>query len=237
MSPRPAVVFAILLSLAPTSAVAEETLRVAAISPLSGSFGLIGEETIKQLKGAAELINAKVGVFDGRKIEIVALDGKANPQDSLIALNAAIDGGVHYVVAHISSVNHALSDAIVKHNTRHPDRRGAATTAQRIFDYITAHRAIAMLARAVDQARSDDPLKVAYALEGMVFEGPAGRVWMRAEDHQLIAALYLARLSDAGDPGVSFDVESTGLGWKAIAKVEGKDLIQPIKCTVERPAM
>lgn len=94
-----------------------------------------------------------------------------------------------------------------------------------------------MLAGAVDRARSHDPLKVAYALESIVFEGLEGRVGMRAEDHQLIAPLYLACLSEAADPGVPFDVESTGLGWKTIAKVEGKDLIPPIKCRGERPAM
>jgi branched-chain amino acid transport system substrate-binding protein len=93
-----------------------------------------------------------------------------------------------------------------------------------------------MLARAVDQAHSDDPLKVAYALEGMTFDGPEGRIWMRPEDHQLIAPLYLARLGKAGDPGVKFDVENTGLGWKTVAKVEGKDAVPPIKCTVERPS-
>jgi branched-chain amino acid transport system substrate-binding protein len=109
--------------IAMSSAAAEGTLRVAAISPLSGPFAHIGEETIKQIKGAADLINAKGGIFDGRKLEIVALDGKANAQDSLLALNSAIDSGIHYVVAHISSVNHALSDAIVKHNARNPERR------------------------------------------------------------------------------------------------------------------
>ena len=116
-------VWCIAWALAVPHARAEETLRVAAISPLSGPFALVGEWTITQLKGEADLINAKGGIFDGRKIEIVALDGKANAQDSLLALKAAIDGGMHYVVAHISSVNHALSDAIVKHNARNPDRR------------------------------------------------------------------------------------------------------------------
>jgi branched-chain amino acid transport system substrate-binding protein len=53
----------------------------------------------------------------------------------------------------------------------------------------------------------------------------------------LIAPLYLARLSKAGEPGVKFDVENTGLGWKTVAKVEGKDLIPPVKCTVERPPL
>ena len=411
---RRIVAFSFLLqSLAMLPAGAEETLRIAAISPLSGPFALVGEETIKQIKGAADLVNARGGIFDGRKIEVVALDGKANPQDSLLALNAAIDGGIHYVVAHISSVNHALSDSIVKHNARNPDRRvlllnfdgrdpaltetkchfwhfrvnyhtdtevnyltdylaqqpsvrkvylinqdyaygqaverttrdllprknaaiqivgddlvplgkikdfapyaakirasgadsvvtsswgndlfllvragqesgldvryyifngnvpgttagvgGAgvgkvvslfpwhenadATPYQSFnaefrarynstenFDYITGHRAIAMLARATEKAHSDDPLKVAYALEGMEFDGPEGRVWMRPEDHQLITPLYLARLTKTGEAGVKYDVEDTGLGWKTVAKVEGKGAIPPIKCTVERPS-
>ena len=407
-------VWCIAWALAAPQAVAEETLRVAAISPLSGPFALAGEWTITQLKGAADLINAKGGIFDGRKIEIVAFDGKANAQDSLIALNQVSDGGIHYVVSQISSVGHALSDAIVKHNARNPDRRilflnfdardpalteakcnfwhfrvnyhtdtevnyltdylvqqpsvrkvylinqdyafgqavqrttrellskksaaiqivgddlvplgkvkdfapyaakihasgadsvvtgnwgndlfllvragqesgldvryyifnghVAGTTAgvggagvgkvvslfpwhanadsnpyqsfnsefrtkykrTENFDYLPAHRAIAMLARAVDQAHSDDPLKVAYALEGMVFDGPEGRTWMRPEDHQLIAPLYLARLTKVGEAGVKFDVENTGLGWKTVAKIEGKDAVPPVKCQVERPPM
>ena len=69
-----------------------------------------------------------------------------------------------------------------------------------------------MLARAMEKSHSDDPLKVAYALEGMEFDGPEGRVWMRPEDHQLVAPLYLARLTKAGEAGVDFDVENTGLG-------------------------
>jgi len=105
------------------------------------------------------------------------------------------------------------------------------------FDYIAARRAIAMLARAMKQAHSDDPIRVALELEGMAFDGPEGRVWMRSEDHQLIAPLHLARLSKAGEAGVKFDVEDTGLGWKTVAKVEGKDAVSPIKCRVERPPM
>ena len=61
-----------------THAAAVEPLRIAVIASLSGPFALVGEWTVSQVRGAADLVNAKGGLFDGRKIEIVALDGKAN---------------------------------------------------------------------------------------------------------------------------------------------------------------
>ena len=392
---------------------AAEPLRIATIQPLSGAFALQGEEVTKQLKGAADRINARGGLADGRTIEIVALDGKANAQDSLLALNQAIDSGIQYVVSNISSVVHALSDGVLKHNARNPERRVllinidardpalteakcnfwhfrlnyhtdtevnfltdylahqsavrkvylinqdyafgqavqrtirellpkkstgveivgddlvplgkvkdfapyaakirasgadsvltsnwgndmflliragyesgldvryyvfvgniAGTTAglggagvgkvyslfpwhanaeanpyetynqeykakyksAENFDYIPAHRALEMLARAIAEAHSNDPMNVAYALEGMTYDGPEGRTSIRREDHQLIAPVYLARLSKVGEAGVKFDVENTGFGWKTVAKVEGKDIVPPVKCQIERPA-
>ena len=104
------------------------------------------------------------------------------------------------------------------------------------FDYIVAHRAVEMLARAVVDAHSDDPLKVAYALEGMSSDGPEGHAVIRAEDHQMIVPLYLAKLVKVGDAGPKFDVEGTGLGWKTVTKAESKDMVPPLKCRIDRPA-
>ena len=100
---------------------AGEPLRIATIQPLSGPFALQGEEIAKQLKASADRLNAKGGIYDGRMIEIVALDGKANAQDSLLALNQVIDAKISYVVSNISSVMHALSDAVAKRNARDPE--------------------------------------------------------------------------------------------------------------------
>jgi len=41
------------------------------------------------------------------------------------------------------------------------------------------------------KASATDPIKVAYALEGMKFAGPSGESWMRAEDHQMISPIYI----------------------------------------------
>ncbi len=391
---------------------AAEPIRIATIQPLSGPFALQGEELAKQFTAAADRINAQGGIYDGRMIEIVPLDGKATVQDSLLALRQATDMNIGYVTSNISSVVHALSDAVLKHNLRNPDKRillintdardpalteakchfwhfrlnyhtdteidfltdylakqssvrkvylinqdyaygqavqnasrkllkqkrpdieivgesliplgkvkdftpyaakirasdadtvvtgnwgndmfllvragsdsgldvryyilvgnVAGSTAgigdagvgkvwslfpwhanadpnpyvdfnqtyktrystKSNYDYLPAHRGVEMLTKAFAKARSVDPLKVALALEGMTHDGPEGQVWIRPEDHQLIAPMYLAALTKAGQPGVQFDAEDTGLGWKTVHKAEGKEFIPPVKCRVERP--
>ena len=394
------------------SAGAAETLKIGVIAQLSGAFALQGEESAKQFRGMADLLNAKGGLYDGRKIEIVGLDGKGTPQDSLVALNQAIDKDIRFIISQQSNVVHALNDAVSKHNARNPERRilmmtsdardpaitedkcsfwnfrvhyhadtelnfltdylarqpsvqkvylmnqdyafghvvsktsrvllarkrgdikivgddlvplgkvkdfapyaakikasGADTVItgnwgndlyllvkagrdfgldvryyifvgnlagavpalsvagdDRVFstlpwhvnaetnpyekfnrefrekyrsglnfDYIMAHRAVYVLAHAIDKARSDDPQKVAYALEGHAFEGPEGKMWIRPEDHQIVAPVYLAKLTKAGGAGVKYDVEDTGMGWKTVAKVESDAAIPDMKCRMERP--
>ena len=49
------------------------------------------------------------------------------------------------------------------------------------LDYLPAFRVVEMLANAMNQAGNSDPLKVAYALDGMKYAGPSGESWMRAE--------------------------------------------------------
>lgn len=391
---------------------AADNLRIATVQPLSGPFALQGEEIAKQLKGMADLLNARGGLYDGRKVEIVALDGKANAQDSLLALKQAIDMDVRYVVSNLSSVVHALSDGILKHNQRNPDRpvllinidardpalteakcnfwhfrlnyhtetemefltdylarqpavkkvylinqdyafghsiqrasREALTRKRRDiqivgddliplgrikdfapyaakirasgadtvltgnwgndmfllvradqaaglnvnyyvlvgniagttaglgpagagkvlslfpwhanaesfpfdsynatykanyrsaqnFDYVPAHRAITALAKAMEKARSAEPMKVALALEGMRFDGPEGATWIRKEDHQMVSPLYLARLTPADGKTLKYDAENTGLGWQTVAKAEARNAVPPVRCNMQRP--
>jgi branched-chain amino acid transport system substrate-binding protein len=103
------------------------------------------------------------------------------------------------------------------------------------MDYLTAFRVVEMLSAAVAKAGSDDPLKVAYALEGAHYAGPTGDSWMRPEDHQIVAPMYVLSLAKAGQPGVKHDVDGTGFGWKTEALILSKDNIPPVKCSMERP--
>ncbi|MEO8629832.1 MAG: ABC transporter substrate-binding protein, partial [Betaproteobacteria bacterium] len=101
--------------------------------------------------------------------------------------------------------------------------------------YIAINREVEMLAKAIDTANSADPLKVAQALEGMRYQSAAGEAWMRGDDHQLMVPLYIAAFTKAGTPGVKYDAENTGFGWKTEAFIDAKSTVLPNTCKMERP--
>jgi branched-chain amino acid transport system substrate-binding protein len=393
-------------------AVAADTVKLAVLGPMSGPFALQGEERLKIFQASADIVNARGGVLGGKKIEIVAFDNKSNPQESLIVLKQAIDQDIRFVASSASNVAHAVSDALVKHNSRNPDQRvlffdfnaldpvltetkcnfwhfrfevhsdtqvnaltdfmirqpsvrkvylinqdyafgqavskaakemlaakrpdiqvvgddfvalgkvkdfapyiakiraaGAdsvltgnwgndlsllvkagneaglkatfyailagypgtwagigAAGADRVTSldawhinaadaawqktlleykaryhtvsnvaYLPAFRVVEMFASALDKAGSSDPVKVAYALEGLKYAGPSGPSWMRADDHQMVAPLYILSFVKAGGPGVRYDEEKTGYGWRTDAFIEARDMVPPVRCKMERP--
>lgn len=405
---------AAILAFALSGALAADTIKVAFLGSLSGPFALQGEETLKNILAAVDIVNARGGVLDGRKLEIVPFDNKGNPQESLIVLKQAIDKDIRYVISGVSNIAHAVSDALEKHNARNPDKSvlfldygaldPALTEAKCSFwhfrfeshaemqvgvltdyvarrasvkkvylinqdyahgqavsrasvemlarkrpdievvanefvplgkvkdfapyvakirasgadsvvtgswgndlsllikagneaglnvnyytllaaffgtpsaigasgvdrvktiyawninaadpawektlleykakyrgvtnmDYLPVFRAMEMLASATKKAGTTDPLRVAYAMEGIKYAGPSGESWMRAEDHQLIAPIYVLGLARAGTPDVKHDAEGTGLGWKVEALIEARDTVPPIRCQMERPPM
>jgi len=88
-----------------------------------------------------------------------------------------------------------------------------------------------MFAAAAKKAQSNDPVKIAKALEGMKMSTALGEVEMRADNHQILQPLYVSTLSK----NVKYDSEESGLGWKTDAKVEGKATALPTTCKMERP--
>lgn len=407
-------VVAAILALPLSGALAADIIKIAFIGGLSGPYALQDEEMFKGFETAADMVNSRGGVLGGNKIEIVPFDNKANPQEALIVLRRAIDEDVRYVIAGRSNIALAVTDAVLKHNARIPDRAvlfldyngldpslteskcnfwhfrfaphadmlvsvltdymakqrsvhkvylinqdyaygqavahaakamlparrpdiqivgndlvpfgkvkdftpyvakivasGAdsvltgnwgsdltllikasneaglkavyytinaqlpgtaaaigATGADRVktigawhinaadaalekalleyktkykaithLDYLPPFRVVEMIASAMNKAGTTDPLKVAYALEGIRYAGPSGDSWMRAEDHQMIAPVYIMNFVKVGQPGVKHDEEGTGYGWKTEALIGAKDTIPPIKCQMERPPM
>ena len=73
-----------------TAAMAQETLKIGYIDPLSGGGASVGEVGLKTFQFLADEVNAKGGI-QGKKVEIVPLDNKTNPQESLIQAQKAID--------------------------------------------------------------------------------------------------------------------------------------------------
>jgi branched-chain amino acid transport system substrate-binding protein len=104
------------------SAARADTIKIAYIDPLSGLMAATGDHGLRELQFAAARINDQGGVL-GQKLEIVPMDNKLSPQESLTLLNRAIDEGIRYIVqGNGSSVAGALIDGINKHNARNPDK-------------------------------------------------------------------------------------------------------------------
>jgi branched-chain amino acid transport system substrate-binding protein len=113
---------ALVLPMLGGGAMAQETLKIGYIDPLSGGGASIGEVGLKTFQFLADEVNAKGGI-QGKKVEIVPLDNKTNPQESLIQAQKAIDAGVRYLTqGNGSSVAGALSDFVTKYNERNPGK-------------------------------------------------------------------------------------------------------------------
>lgn len=113
---------ALALPILGSAAVAEDTIKIGYIDPLSGGGASVGEVGLKTFQFLAEELNTKGGVL-GKKVEIVPLDNKTNPQESLIQAQKAIDAGVRFITqGNGSSVAGALSDFVTKYNERNPGK-------------------------------------------------------------------------------------------------------------------
>ena len=103
--------------------------------------------------------------------------------------------------------------------------------------FFTTHRiALQMLAKAMEQAKSADPAKVAKAMEGMKIDEDNGEVSMRADNHQLIQPMFISTYAKVDGKDVKFDVERTGNGFKTDRRIEGKDTVMPTTCKMNRPS-
>ena len=98
-----------------------ETVKVAWIDPLSGLMASVGQNQLKSYQFVAEKLNANNPA--GVKFEIISIDNKLSPAESLNALKSAVDQGVRYIVQGLGSgAAGALVDAINKHNERNPGK-------------------------------------------------------------------------------------------------------------------
>ena len=103
--------------------------------------------------------------------------------------------------------------------------------AENEYGYWRAKTMWEVFAAAARKAGSNDPVKVARALEGIKMQTPLGEVEMRADNHQILQPLYVSTL----ERGQKYDAEGTGLGWRTDAKVDGKATALPTTCKMERP--
>ncbi|KWR87261.1 branched-chain amino acid ABC transporter substrate-binding protein [Cupriavidus sp. IDO] len=180
---------ALIACLSPATASAQAAgtpIKVAFIDQLSGPLANVGEIFQANLKFALDDANAQGGVL-GRKYELLSYDNKLSAQDSLSALQSAIDAGAKVVFTggSGSSVVTAMVEAATKHNERNPDKRilivnyasidPDLTGARCSFWHFATEANTAMKMRALaDFARNQKDIHKLYLLNQ---DYAHGRVW------------------------------------------------------------
>ena len=111
---------------------------------------------------------------------------------------------------------------------RYPDPQGD-------YVHLRMQLMIEALAQAIERAGSSDALAVAHALEhaDVTLAGRRGR--MRAGDHQFQQPLVVGVMERQGAPGVPFDVEGSGYGFRVVREISAAQAEQPFSCRMVRP--
>jgi branched-chain amino acid transport system substrate-binding protein len=105
-------------------------------------------------------------------------------------------------------------------------------------DYYTfaITRILEALTIAMAQAKSTDPVKVAFAMEGLKWKSSvAGEVEMRKSDHQLQQPLYMG-VWEKANKQYPVDVENTGMTMHKVGEYPNYVSSTPTSCQMKRPS-
>jgi branched-chain amino acid transport system substrate-binding protein len=94
---------------------------------------------------------------------------------------------------------------------------------------------IEALAQAIEKAGDAEPLAVAMQLERAVVQLAGRGGAMRATDHQFQQALVVGVMGRQGEPGVKFDVEGSGYGFRVVRQISAAQAELPTHCAMQRP--
>jgi branched-chain amino acid transport system substrate-binding protein len=91
------------------------------------------------------------------------------------------------------------------------------------------------LVQAIERAGGTDRMGVAEQLERaqVTLAGQSGR--MRAADHQFQQPLAVGVMDRMGSPGVKFDVEGSGYGFRVVRQIPAARAELPTTCRMTRP--
>ena len=90
------------------------------------------------------------------------------------------------------------------------------------------------LAQAIERAGSTEATAIARQMENaqVQLSGQGGS--MRAADHQFQQALVVGVMDKKGAPGVKFDVEGSGYGFRVVRQIPAAKAQQPHSCSMQR---
>ncbi len=91
------------------------------------------------------------------------------------------------------------------------------------------------LAQSIEKARTVESTAVAAQLEKATVRFAGHQGVMRGADHQFQQPLLVAVMDKQGAPGVRFDVEGSGYGFRVIKSIDAARSSQPHSCKMQRP--
>ena len=94
---------------------------------------------------------------------------------------------------------------------------------------------IEALAQSLEKAGSTDTIAVAKAMEHAKVQLAGRSGSMRAADHQFQQSLVVGMMEKQGSPGVDFDVEGSGYGFKVVREISAAKAEMPTSCKMVRP--
>ena len=104
-------------------------------------------------------------------------------------------------------------------------------------DYVHMRMQLMMesLVQAIEKAGTTNSIAVSSALAGtsVTFSSQTGT--MRAADHQFQQPLVVGLMDKMGTPGVKFDVEGSGYGFRVIKSLSAEQAQAPTTCKMQRP--
>ncbi|MBP6720561.1 MAG: branched-chain amino acid ABC transporter substrate-binding protein [Rhodoferax sp.] len=92
------------------------------------------------------------------------------------------------------------------------------------------------LAQSIEKAGTTTPVAVANELERVKVSLAGQTGAMRASDHQFQQTLVVGVMDRQGTPGVKFDVEGSGYGFRVIKTLSAANAQLPTSCKMQRPA-
>ena len=90
------------------------------------------------------------------------------------------------------------------------------------------------LAQSMERAASVDATFVARQMESASVQMAGRNSAMRAGDHQFQQPLVVGVMEKQGTPGVKFDVEGSGYGFRVLRDIAAAQTQQPHSCQMQR---
>ena len=196
--------------------------KVQDFSPYVAKIRAAGADTVITGNWSSDmLLLIKAAKDAGLKVRWYTYYGGALGAPSAIGRDGV--GIVTQVTEHHLNVLPELDKDVAAFRKRFPEEE---------FAYYRLLTAFNMMAAAAKSARSNDPVKVAKALEGLKIETSFGEAEMRADNHQLLQPMFVSTMTDK----MKYEVEKSGVAFRTDAKIDARATALPTVCKMQRPS-